>query len=219
MLWYVLLISFALLTPFSSSLSVLKTDDFLWICVQCPEPPACVAGTYSDSGKNRAGDGACQPCPAGTFSSVGSSSSVSSSSFVTVLCVFVCAPMCTVRQWWSVYVNSLPPSLPIFLSFSLSLSYAVLPPFPALKTDTHICVCMHTLTPRAACIVRICNVMHTHSCVFLYLKITTPTCLFVFLCECVCVCVHIWISVNYFERISLSFTYMRKMYWRVYIRW
>ncbi len=36
----------------------------------CPDPPTCVAGTYSDDGMARY---ACQPCPAGTWSKTGAS--------------------------------------------------------------------------------------------------------------------------------------------------
>ena len=44
---------------------------------ECPEPAACVAGTYSEDGKNAGGTKACQQCPSGKFqTSTGSSSSV-----------------------------------------------------------------------------------------------------------------------------------------------
>ena len=44
---------------------------------ECPEPAACVAGTYSEDGKNAGGDKACQHCPPGKFqTSTGSSSFV-----------------------------------------------------------------------------------------------------------------------------------------------
>jgi hypothetical protein len=36
---------------------------------ECPEPAACVAGTYSEDGKNAGGDKACQQCPPGKYQS------------------------------------------------------------------------------------------------------------------------------------------------------
>ena len=35
----------------------------------CPDPSSCPAGTFSANGKNYLGDGACQPCNAGSYSS------------------------------------------------------------------------------------------------------------------------------------------------------
>ena len=100
--------------PFSSSLSVLKTDDFLWICVQCPDPPACVAGTYSGDGKNGGGDRACQPCPAGTFQNETGSSSE-------------CTDCVAGKYAREGVLRILPIKRPVSvsLSFSLSLSLCV----------------------------------------------------------------------------------------------
>jgi hypothetical protein len=52
----------------------------------CPDPPVCVAGTFSADGKNAGGDKACQLCPPGQFqTATGSSSSVFPNLTVTAL--------------------------------------------------------------------------------------------------------------------------------------
>jgi hypothetical protein len=61
------------------------------------------------------------------------------------------------------------------LSSSVSLSYAVLPALSALKTDTYTYMCAYAYANASSCTHLQCDA-HT-SCVFLYLKITTPTCL------------------------------------------
>ena len=73
------------------------------------------------------------------------------------------------------------------LSSSVSLSYVALPPFPRSK-QLHMCV--YAYANVSICTHLQCDA-HT-SFVFLCLKITTPTCLFViFVRVCVCVCVHV----------------------------